>query len=225
MYREDRAIGEAAATTDPGGGAAVFNAEDVYFDTMRTWLSARLPTRLGLTPSTFTRSDRVEPTEIRTHLVRIPVSGFFTRPIQEKPKCTAPRPENLSAALRLAAECLRKVVADPDYKLDMMVWHAEQSDGKIAACLAGAVMAKHFNAPKIGDNLGPRYFEPWAISFFHALNELHRGNDLPVRAMFDEGLKSPYAERPRLTMEPSDAQALAFADYLDAYAEKELRAA
>jgi hypothetical protein len=97
MYREDRAIGEAAATTDPGGGAAVFNVGDVYSDTMRAWLSARLPTRLGLTPSTFTRSDRVEPTEIRSYSVTIPVTGVFTRPIQEEPKYTAPRPENLSA--------------------------------------------------------------------------------------------------------------------------------
>jgi hypothetical protein len=107
----------------------------------------------------------------------------------------------------------------------MMLWHAEQSDGKIAACLAGAVMAKYFNAPKNENNLGPGYFEPWAIAFFHSLDELRGGNDLPVRVVFGAGPKSPYAERPRLTMEPSDEEALAFADYLDGYAEKESRAA
>ena len=60
------------------------------------------------------------------------------------------KPWNL---IRLAIKDLEKCEIDPNYKIDMDVWHLppnehiSSDDGKCWVCLAGSVMAKHFKVP------------------------------------------------------------------------------
>jgi hypothetical protein len=58
-------------------------------------------------------------------------------------------PDKPSALIRLALADLRKVEQDPSYEVDMNMWHVpRRSEGVCSVCLAGAVMAKTFNAPR-----------------------------------------------------------------------------
>lgn len=53
-----------------------------------------------------------------------------------------------SALLKLALTDLRKVEQDPQYEVDMMVWHAPLSSRNVCqVCLAGAVLAKTCRLP------------------------------------------------------------------------------
>lgn len=63
-----------------------------------------------------------------------------------------------SQLIRLAIDDLKKVMADPSYKVSMASWHWPTIDGEeCAVCLAGAVMAKTLHADKTLPT-APRHF-------------------------------------------------------------------
>lgn len=82
----------------------------------------------------------------------------------------------LSAKIRHALHCVAQIHRDKRYAVDMSQWHYSISNNgvKCSVCLAGAVMAKSFNAD-INETLDPAYFID-AFSSLEALEDLRMGD-------------------------------------------------
>lgn len=86
-------------------------------------------------------------------------------------------PHKLSGCIRIAAEDLRSVEADPGYVIDMDTWHKQHGaggDNRCYVCFAGAVMARELGAPPDETAL-PEDFGRHNRARLYALDNLRRG--------------------------------------------------
>jgi hypothetical protein len=93
---------------------------------------------------------------------------------------TAQLPNKPSGLIRLALEDLKKCLANPDYEIDMDVWHSPTDEGTCHVCLAGAVMAQTLRLEPDGDlspyDLVTKYHMPQeVVDKLRAINSLRLG--------------------------------------------------
>lgn len=83
-------------------------------------------------------------------------------------------PDKPSELIRVALRDLRRVEDNPNYKVDMMVWHCpDGNDGVCRVCLAGAVMAG-LGAPS-DEPLSPYGFPAKTVQALCSLNRFRQG--------------------------------------------------
>lgn len=73
-------------------------------------------------------------------------------------------PRKLSELIELGLKSLEECENDPDYKIDMLNWHLNDSDQVCKVCLSGSIMAKILRVEK-NEDLSPR-----DLVFKHDLN-------------------------------------------------------
>lgn len=83
-------------------------------------------------------------------------------------------PDKPSELIRVALRDLRRVEDNPNYKIDMMVWHCpDGNDGVCRVCLAGAVMAG-LGAPP-DESLSPYGYPARTVQALCSLNRFRQG--------------------------------------------------
>lgn len=82
---------------------------------------------------------------------------------------------NLSTLLETALRDLDLCSNDPNYIIDMTLWHAPRLNGKCMICLAGAYMAQTLHLEP-GKEAVPSSFDEGTRNICHALDELRLGN-------------------------------------------------
>ena len=90
-----------------------------------------------------------------------------------------------SELIRLALKDLEACEKDPDYEINMNVWHKPVGD-QCMVCLAGAVMAQTFEMPK---NRNSGIYQHEHATIFYGLDELRQGKvRLGVENMTGSGM-------------------------------------
>lgn len=103
-------------------------------------------------------------------------------------------PDKPSELIRVALRDLRRVEDNPNYKVDMMVWHMpDKNDGICRVCLAGAVMAGLGASPD--EILNPYGYPARTVQKLCALNRFRQGR-------IDHGLNAMHI--PTYEWYPSD---------------------